>query len=485
MNSAPYPAAIVVSKDDRFATIEQFADKPASYWRSIAEPAYRGDRLTLELVPSASSASDAHGLRDRKGTWRRGRDVGMSAASEWRAERDAAERLRLPASGATRPKLPRPSQRFDARPSRPNEGAFVETPTDAKPNTPRFALLAFDKIKPDEGAQYLIKGLLPRVGVAVVWGPPKCGKSFWTFDAVMHVALGWKYRGHRVAPGPVVYCALEGVHGFKNRVEAFRLTKLSQADGGSPTFYLMPASLSLVADHGRLIADIRRSFATPYPLPFVSTRSIARSRAQKAPTRTWALTSGPPTPSATLSTASSSSSITAATTASGRADIRRSIGALDVQIAVRRDAGNIVAELELSKDGEVGLQFVSRLVPVPIGVDQDGDAITSCVVEEVTGAVVSAKKSGKTRAPPKSNQTALRALRKAIEEVGEQAPASNTIPASARVVSVDTWRTFAYQAGISDTDNDNARRVAFSRAHRTLVDGNHVQAWGEYRWLSE
>jgi hypothetical protein len=162
------------------------------------------------------------------------------------------------------------------------------------------------------------------------------------------------------------------------------------------------------------------------------------------------------------------------------------IGALDVQTAVNCDAAeNIIAELELSKDGPIGLQFVSRLVPVQIGVDQDGDTVTSCVVEKIKGAVVSARKSRKTRAPPKFAQTALRALRKAIEELGEQATPSNTIPASARVVSVDTWRTYAYRAGISDTDNDDARRVAFSRAHKALVDGNHVQAWGEYRWLAE
>jgi hypothetical protein len=33
---------------DRFAAIEDFADKAASYWRSIAEAAYRGDLRTIE-----------------------------------------------------------------------------------------------------------------------------------------------------------------------------------------------------------------------------------------------------------------------------------------------------------------------------------------------------------------------------------------------------------------------------------------------------
>jgi hypothetical protein len=49
------------------------------------------------------------------------------------------------------------------------------------------------------------------------------------------------------------------------------------------------------------------------------------------------------------------------------------MGALDVQIAVSRDAtGNIVAEHELSKDGEVGLQFASRLVQREVALIKTG-----------------------------------------------------------------------------------------------------------------
>jgi hypothetical protein len=113
---------------------------------------------------------------------------------------------------------------------------------------PRFRVFPFRDIRPDERVQYVVKGLLPRVGLAVVWGPPKCGKSFWTFDVLMQVALGREYRGHRVTLGPVVYCALEGAQGFRNRVEAFRAAKLSEEGGvASPAFFLMSASLSLAA----------------------------------------------------------------------------------------------------------------------------------------------------------------------------------------------------------------------------------------------
>jgi hypothetical protein len=46
----PSPQALASDyDDDRFAAVEEFAEKAASYWRSIAEAAYRGDLRTIEI----------------------------------------------------------------------------------------------------------------------------------------------------------------------------------------------------------------------------------------------------------------------------------------------------------------------------------------------------------------------------------------------------------------------------------------------------
>jgi len=42
----------------------------------------------------------------------------------------------------------------------------------------RVWLVPFDEIKLGAESRYLVKGLIPRVGLSVIWGPPKCGKSF-------------------------------------------------------------------------------------------------------------------------------------------------------------------------------------------------------------------------------------------------------------------------------------------------------------------
>jgi hypothetical protein len=59
----------------------------------------------------------------------------------------------------------------------------------------RFELIPFDKIAFDTTPAYLVKGLIPRVGLCVFWGPPKCGKSFLVFDLLMHVALAAFSKG--------------------------------------------------------------------------------------------------------------------------------------------------------------------------------------------------------------------------------------------------------------------------------------------------
>jgi AAA domain len=139
---------------------------------------------------------------------------------------------------------------------------------EAKDEAPpkHFELVPFDKIVIDTAPAYLVKGIVPRTGLCVFWGP-KCGKSFLVFDLLMHVALGWKYRDHKARQGAVVYCALEGCAAFKNRIEAFRQERLQENAGNVP-FHLMASPLSLVVDHTGLIASIRALRARPASINF-------------------------------------------------------------------------------------------------------------------------------------------------------------------------------------------------------------------------
>ncbi len=108
----------------------------------------------------------------------------------------------------------------DVPPTAPAQDA--KAPAAEPPATPpkryKFPLLWFDDMRPGVEPNYLVDELIPVAGLVVVYGAPKSGKSFWTLDLMMHVALGWEYRDRYVQQGTVVYCAFEGAHGYQNEL---------------------------------------------------------------------------------------------------------------------------------------------------------------------------------------------------------------------------------------------------------------------------
>jgi hypothetical protein len=241
---------------------------------------------------------------------------------------------------------------------------------------PRFKVTPFSAIKLDPTRiNYLVKRLFPRTGLVVIWGPPKCGKSFWALDLAMHVALGWPYRGRRTRQGAVVYLALEGAEGFKARTEAIRNHyRVSDAP-----FYLMTVRIDLVRDHAQLVADIRKQLGAVTPAAvFIDTlnRSLIGSEAKDEDMSAFLR--------AADAIRDAFDCVVAIVHHCGINDSRPRghtslTGAADVQLAVRRDGDrNFTVTVEYMKDGPEGDVLTCRLDTVEVGADADGDRITSC-----------------------------------------------------------------------------------------------------------
>jgi hypothetical protein len=343
---------------------------------------------------------------------------------------------------------------------------------------PRFALIPFDKLQPSTDPDYLIKGLFPRVGLVVVWGLPKCGKSFWVTDAMLHVALGWEYRGHRVTQGSVVYCAFEGQEGYGKRAEAFRRRYLTDATDPAP-FYLVAARMSLVRDHPELIRAIRCQSVQPIAVVLDTlNRSLDGSENDDRDMTAYIRAADAIREAFGCVMIIVHHCGVQGTRPRGHTSLT---GAVDAQLAVKRDtAANVLVEIEWMKDGAEGEIIVSRLEVVEVGTDDDGEPITSCVVVPTD---TPAADPGKARRLPKSAQTALRALQEAIDKCGAVPPASNHIPPNCRTTSLDRWRQYAYSRGISAGEG-RARQMAFKRAADTLVAEQLVGVWNGHAWVT-
>jgi hypothetical protein len=343
--------------------------------------------------------------------------------------------------------------------------------------TTTFPLVSFADIKLDrEQRSYRVKGLLTSTGIAVVWGPPKCGKSFWAIDLGLHIALGWEYRGSRVQQSAVVYVALEGRHGIPARLEAF---KKHHGVHAAP-FHLMMTPLDLIKQVDTLIGDIQQQLGDVMPgVIFIDTlnRSFVGSESKDEDM------------SAYLAAASKiEEAFRCLVVIVHHCGINESrprghtslTGAVEVQIAVTKGAPDqVAAKVELAKDLPEGVEIFSRLENVELGTDADGDPITSLVVLPSDEIFSSRRKiTGAKR-------VALDLLRKAIDETGSIPPASNHIPPKTRTITMSGWRAYAYQGSITESDNPDSRQKAFVRAAKDLQEAKLIGKWGDYVWLTE
>lgn len=344
---------------------------------------------------------------------------------------------------------------------------------------PRIRLIAFDDVQLPTRRRYLVKGLIPRVGLTVVWGPPKSGKSFWTFDLMLHVALGREYRGRRVHPGPVVYCAFEGQTGIEARCAAFAQRFLAD-DRDRVPFFIEPVTLDLVKDAKELAGAIRLALGDVNPVAIVLdtlNRSLSGSESRDEDMGNYVRAAD-----------SLREAFECAVVVVHHCGIDGSrprghtslTGAADAQLSVSRDAAdNIVVTVEYAKDGPQGDNVLSRLEVVDIGADDDGEMITSCVVLPVDGAAPVRNRGARKLSD--RQRLALDALDECAATTGRAPPREFGLPAGLVAVSLSDWRAELYRAGVLDPDAKNPRedfrRVKTSLQARRLIGARDNLVW--------
>jgi hypothetical protein len=347
----------------------------------------------------------------------------------------------------------------------------------------RFPLQRFGEIMLDGSQRYLIKGLVPTGSLVVVWGPPKCGKSFLVTDMALHIALGREYRGRKVSQGTVIYITCEGQSGFPARIEAYRQYRMGE-DEEAPSFYLLSTRLDLVSEADRLVFEITAQLGIVIPALIVIdtlNRSLTGSENSDEDMSAYILACDKLRERFKCAVMIIHHCGIDGTRPRGHTSLQ---GAVDAQIAVCKDeAKNVVAKVEYMKDGPDDAQFVSRLEQVIVGEDEDGDDITSCVIEALDDTQPQRVTKPKKVRIPASARVAQDTLSRSISGGGgEPAPASNHIPAGKTVVRIDLWRKF-YYAALGDDDSQEAKKKSFQRARIDLLAAGQIGVWENWVWL--
>jgi hypothetical protein len=124
--------------------------------------------------------------------------------------------------------------------------------------TRSLKLLSLDEFVQRPNVSFYVRDILPCKSIAVVFGPPKGGKSFSIADLTMHVAHGHDWRGFAVPKAVrVAYLVGEGATGFRVRLRAW----LEQHDNIDVPgqFRILPEALSL-PDNASEIVGLLKEF---------------------------------------------------------------------------------------------------------------------------------------------------------------------------------------------------------------------------------
>jgi AAA domain len=344
----------------------------------------------------------------------------------------------------------------------------------------RFIL--FSEIETKATKDWLVDGFLGADETSSYYGKPGDGKSVLVEDMALHIAAGRNWHGRKVKQGAVVYVALERKKLVERRAIAFRqehgLTDLPFAIVGGVHDFRDPEAVFRLAE---LVREVEAVTGQPVILIVIDTLSRALCGGdENSPKDMGAIVHA----TGVLQERTGAHILWVHHTPLDGAERMRGhgalLGALDTTVHVARSGALRTATVIKANDAEDGTKVAFALKSVVIGVDQDGQETMAPVVVPSEYAPPRLAKSGSM---PKAAQTALRALTEAIAEQGSQAPASDHIPSSARVVTMSTWRQQSYRRGISGSDEQRAKEQAFKRASEYLIGVGRVGVWDDQVWL--
>jgi len=246
----------------------------------------------------------------------------------------------------------------------------------------KYKLLTGNDLRAFPPVQWRLKGILPYEGLAAMYGPSASGKSFLGFDAGVAISQGVDWFGIRTTNSTVVYVALEGESGFKNRVAAWEL------ENGRP----LPPDMFMVLQpfHITKPEEVEELAAA---VPFGSVVIVdTLNRAAPTSDENSSKEMGEILESCKHLQALIGGLVvlihhTGKDTSRGARGHSSFFAALDGAIEVERTATQRSWSVAKAKDGQDGKSVPFELKLHVLGVDPDGDEITSCTITPVHGNI--------------------------------------------------------------------------------------------------
>ena len=259
----------------------------------------------------------------------------------------------------------------------------------APDQVPRFNFEPVHQFSSATALPWIIKGVLPQAGLAVVYGASGSGKSFAVLDMGMAIARGLPWRGKKTKQGRVAYVAAEGADGFRKRIAAY--AQHQGVDLSTVPMSVLNAAPNLLEkqDAVDLAKGVKASGGADVIIidTLAQTTPGANENAGEDMGKALGYCKRIHEVTGALVLLIHHSGKDATKGARGWSGVR---AACDAELEVVRGATGRALRLTKNKDGEDGLEWGFDLEVVQIGVDEDLEPITSCVVIETAMPTIGA-----------------------------------------------------------------------------------------------
>lgn len=332
-------------------------------------------------------------------------------------------------------------------------------------------ILSADDVKTTMKKQrYLVKGLIPRWGIGVIWGAAGHLKTFWVLDVVAHIALGREYQGMKVEQGTVVYCPFEGVYGM-----GARLMALEHKMGVSrlENMYLLADNLrfekNALNGHKRLMQGISELGSIPKIVVLDTLHRSLVGGENNDDDMSFYI-------NAATDIAQAFECFVLIVHHSGKSsdDLRGHSslrGDADLLLTTKRmgekgtSSDMVSVSVNKMKDGPEGTTVHNWVRIAQLGEDDDGEPMSSCYLE----AAPAPQEMPKGIKGSNQDSKAFAVLMKLAGEEG--------------ITTMDQWRNDCSKIKLSSSTSRDASRMAFTRCVERLKDKGAIRIEGPYVYV--
>ena len=337
-----------------------------------------------------------------------------------------------------------------------------ETGTTVPKKGTRFQVIPAAQFAEAKPQSWIVKGVLPQAEMGVVYGESGSGKSFFVLDLVGSIIRGEEWRGHRVKQGNAVYICAEGAGGMRSRLRAY-----SDHYGcplGSFGLGVIPDAPNFMqAQDVKGVLEGIKAFGSVSVIvvdTFAQVMAGANENAGEDVGKALAHCKALHRHTGALVLLIHHSGKDASKGARGWSGLR---AAADVEIEIVRAGDDRVATLTKLKDGVDGAEYGFKLLTVPVGLDEDDEPVSSCVIEYTAAGKKDIKK-----VPKGSNELlAMKVLAELVGVGGGGAPWHDLVE---RMVS---------QLTPPDTGKrDRRRELVVKAVDKLVIDGVFTKEGG-------